>query len=90
MRPNYKVFYGILVGIISENITILIYLLCTPKELALDIIHTIYLPLVVGQFGIGFMVSIVNTIEKDKKDIEARKRRRCLYSSKTDKSSLYI
>ena len=75
IRPNYKVFYGILVGIISENITIiLIYLLCTPKELALDIIHTIYLPLVVGQFGIGFMVSIVNTIEKDKKDIEARKK----------------
>lgn len=75
IRPNYKVFYVILVGIISENITIiLIYLLCTPKELALDIIHTIYLPLVVGQFGIGFMVSIVNTIEKDKKDIEARKK----------------
>lgn len=72
---KYRGFYGILVGMVSENITIiLIYLLCKPKTLALDIIHTIYLPLMVGQFGIGFMVSIVNTIEKDKKDIEARKK----------------
>ncbi len=72
---KYREYYGILVGMVSENITIiLIYLLCTPTNLALDIIHTIYLPLIVGQFGIGFMVSIVNTIEKDKRDIEARKK----------------
>ena len=67
--------YGILVGMISENITIiLIYFLSKPTDLALDIIHTIYLPLIAGQLGIGFMVSIVNTIEKDKKDIEDRKK----------------
>ena len=72
---KFRVIYGILVGMVSENITIiLIYFLATPRDLALDIIHTIYLPLIVGQLGIGFMVSIVNTIEKDKRDIEERKK----------------
>lgn len=72
---KFRGIYGILVGMISENITIiLIYFLSTPRKLALDIIHTIYLPLIVGQLGIGFMVSIVNTIEKDKRDIEERKK----------------
>lgn len=72
---NLRGVYGILVGVISENITIvLIYLLATPKSLALDIINTIYLPLIVGQLGIGLMVSIVDTIESDKEEIEDRKK----------------
>ena len=70
-----RAFWGILVGIISENITILlIYFLSKPIDLAVDIIETIYLPLIVGQLGIGLMVSIVQGIERDKKEIEERKK----------------
>ena len=70
-----RAFWGILVGMISENITIfLIYFISKPTNLAIDIIRSIYLPLIVGQLGIGFMVSIVQVIEKDKKEIEERKK----------------
>ncbi|UPA30992.1 histidine kinase [Terrisporobacter glycolicus] len=70
-----RAFWGILVGMISENITIfLIYFISKPTNLAIDIIRAIYLPLIVGQLGIGFMVSIVQVIEKDKKEIEERKK----------------
>ena len=70
-----RAFWGILVGIISESITIiLIYFISKPTYLAIDIIQAIYLPLIVGQLGIGLMVSIVQGIEKDKKEIEERKK----------------
>ena len=70
-----RAFWGILVGMISENITIfLIYLISKPTYLAIDIIQSIYLPLIVGQLGIGLMVSIVQGIERDKKEIEERKK----------------
>lgn len=70
---QHRVMYGILVGMISESFTILlIYLISYPHSLAIQIIGGIYLPLIVGQIGIGFVISIVEGIEKDKKDIEAR------------------
>lgn len=70
-----RAFWGILVGMISENITIfLIYFISKPTDLAIDIIQSIYLPLIFGQLGIGLMVSIVQAIEKDKKEIEERKK----------------
>ncbi|MGO0984842.1 sensor histidine kinase [Clostridioides difficile] len=70
---KHRVIYGILVGMISESFTILlIYLISQPHFLAIQIINGIYLPLIVGQIGIGFVISIVEGIEKDKKDIEAR------------------
>ncbi|MDB0438301.1 sensor histidine kinase [Clostridioides difficile] len=70
---KHRVIYGILVGMISESFTILlIYLISQPHSLAIQIINGIYLPLIVGQIGIGFVISIVEGIEKDKKDIEAR------------------
>lgn len=70
-----RAFWGILVGMISENITIfLIYFISKPTDLAIDIIQAIYLPLIVGQLGIGLMVSIVQVIERDKKEIEERKK----------------
>jgi len=70
-----RAIWGILIGMISENITIfLIYFISKPTNLAIDIIRSIYLPLIVGQLGIGFMVSIVQVIEKDKKEIEERKK----------------
>ena len=68
-------FGGILAGITSESITILlIYFISKPKYLAIDIIQVIYFPLIIGQLGIGLMVSIVEGIAKDKKEIEERKK----------------
>lgn len=72
---NMRWIYGITIGMISESITILlIYLLSKPKALAIDIISMIYLPIIVGQLGVGLMVSIVETIENDKREIEERKK----------------
>lgn len=70
-----KVYWGILIGMISEIITlILIYYISKPTYIAVDIIRTISLPLIVGQLGVGLVVSIVDRIEKDKKEIEIRKK----------------
>lgn len=70
---RYTEIYGIIVGMLSESFTILlIYLISRPHEMAIDIIHAIYMPLLSGQIAIGFVVSIVEGIEKDKKEIEAR------------------
>ena len=72
-----RAFWGILVGMISENITIfLIYFISKPTNLAVDIIQAIYLPLIVGQLGIGLMVSIVQGIERDKKESKKEKRQK--------------
>ncbi|WP_236879649.1 histidine kinase, partial [Clostridioides difficile] len=63
----------ILVGMNSESVTIiLIYLISNPLSLTMQIIGGIYLPLIVGQIGIEYVISIVEGIEKDKKDIEAK------------------
>lgn len=73
ISKEYRGIYGIVVGMISESLTILlIFFISQPHEIALEIIRVIYIPLVIGQVGIGFVVSIVAGIEKDKKDIEAR------------------
>lgn len=64
--------YGIFCGVIAESITmILIYLLSTPKGMALVIIKQIYIPMIVGQIGIGFLVSSMEAIRKEKDEIAA-------------------
>lgn len=69
---SYQWIYGILCGIICESITmILIYIISSPKHLAVDIIITIYIPMIVGQLGIGILVSIMQTIKKEKEEIAA-------------------
>ncbi|MGL6105462.1 LytS/YhcK type 5TM receptor domain-containing protein [Romboutsia sp.] len=69
---KYQWFYGILCGIICESITmILIYIMSKPQELAVDIIGKIYIPMIVGQIGIGILVSIIKTIKKEKEEVAA-------------------
>ena len=69
---EHKWFYGILCGIISENIgMILIYLMSRPQDIAIDIIRQIYIPMMVGQIGIGVLVSIVQEIKKEKEETAA-------------------
>ncbi|RDY28559.1 sensor histidine kinase [Romboutsia weinsteinii] len=64
--------YGIICGVIAESITmLLIYLISTPRGVALLIIKQIYIPMIVGQIGIGFMISTIESIKKEKDEIAA-------------------
>lgn len=72
---SYKLICGIIAGIVCESFTILlIYLISQPHDIAIDIIRAIYAPMMSGQIAIGFVVSIVEGIERDKREIEARNR----------------
>lgn len=72
VHHKYRWFYGILCGIISESITmILIYLMSKPHDVAILIIKQIYVPMIVGQISIGFLVSIVQDIKREKEEIAA-------------------
>lgn len=69
---HHKWFYGILCGLISENIgMILIYIISKPQDVAVDIISKIYLPMMVGQIGIGILITIVQSIKKEKDEMAA-------------------
>ncbi|MGL5312815.1 MAG: LytS/YhcK type 5TM receptor domain-containing protein [Peptostreptococcaceae bacterium] len=69
---EHKWFYGILCGVISESVTmILIYIISQPHTVAVDIIRKIYVPMIVGQIGIGILVSIVQAIKKEKEEVAA-------------------
>ncbi|WP_343101482.1 LytS/YhcK type 5TM receptor domain-containing protein [Romboutsia sp. MSSM.1001216sp_RTP31141st1_G3_RTP31141_220114] len=69
---KYRWIYGILCGVISESFTmLLIYLISKPHNVAVNIIHKIYIPMIVGQIGIGFLVSIVQAIKKEKDEVAA-------------------
>lgn len=73
MVPHkHKWFYGIICGVISESITmLLIYLMSKPHDVAVYIICKIYLPMTIGQISIGFLVSIVQDIKREKEEIAA-------------------
>lgn len=72
VEDKHKWFYGIVCGIIVESIGMcLIYFISKPHTTAVYIIKQIYLPMIVGQVGIGFLISIVNDIKKEKEEIAA-------------------
>ena len=69
VKENYKWFYGIICGIISESITmLLIYLISSPKQLAVQIIEQIYIPMIIGQVSVGFLVSIIQAIQREREE----------------------
>ena len=47
---------------------ILIYFLSKPHNIAIGIIKKIYIPMIVGQISIGFLISIVDAIKKEKEE----------------------
>ena len=70
---RYRWFYGILCGIISETVTmLLIYITIDHKILAMNIINKIYIPMLISQIGIGFLISIVSLIKKETQEIAAK------------------
>lgn len=50
---------------------ILIYFLAKPHNIAIGIIKKIYIPMIVGQISIGFLISIVDAIKKEKEEVAA-------------------
>lgn len=72
VSDKYYWFYGVLCGLICENISmILIYLTSKPHDLVVDTIKIIYIPMMVGQIGIGILVYIMEIIKKEKEEIAA-------------------
>lgn len=72
VSEKYKWFYGIMCGVISESVTmLLIFFISKPHNIAISIISKIYVPMIVGQIGIGFLVSMVQAIKKEKEEIAA-------------------
>ena len=70
--PCFKWVYGIACGVISESFSmILIYFLAKPHNIAIGIIKKIYIPMIVGQISIGFLISIVDAIKKEKEEVAA-------------------
>ncbi len=72
VNDKYKWLCGILCGVVIENISmVLIFFMSKPNETAVYIISKIYLPMMVGQIGIGFLVSIAQGMQKEKDEIAA-------------------
>lgn len=72
VNDKYKWLFGILCGVVIENISmVLIFFMSKPNETAVYIISKIYIPMMVGQIGIGFLVSIAQGMKKEKEEIAA-------------------
>lgn len=73
IQRNYRWIFGIIAGVFSETITmILILLLSRPLSLGLDIVSKIALPMILGQISVGFIVQLIQSIEDDKEKIAAK------------------
>ncbi|GEP66057.1 MULTISPECIES: sensor histidine kinase [Clostridium] len=73
IQRNYRWISGIIAGVFSETITmILILLLSRPFSLGIDIVSKIALPMILGQISVGFIVQLIQSIEDDKEKIAAR------------------
>lgn len=73
VQRKYRWIAGIIAGMFSESITmILILLLSKPHELGYDIVSKIALPMILGQVCVGFIVQLVQSIEDDKEKIAAK------------------
>ena len=70
---EYKWVHGILSGMISENITMLLILIISkPFELSLAIVKQIYFPMIIGQIGVGVIVLLMHSIQNEKEEIAAK------------------
>ncbi|MDU2592164.1 MAG: LytS/YhcK type 5TM receptor domain-containing protein [Paeniclostridium sordellii] len=72
--PNDKKWLiGIICGIFVESIGMqIILLLSKPYREANLIVHYIYVPMIIGQTGTGFLISILQSLKKEKEEIAAK------------------
>ena len=57
------------VGIMSMEI---ILILSRPYDIAVSIVRHIYIPMMIGQVGIGFLISILQSLRREKEEIAAQ------------------
>jgi two-component system, LytTR family, sensor kinase len=73
IKRNYTWIAGIIAGVFSETITmILILLLSKPYSLGYDIVSKIAIPMILGQISVGFIVLLVQNVEDDREKIAAK------------------
>lgn len=97
--PNDKKWLiGIICGIFVESIGMqIILLLSKPYREANLIVHYIYVPMIIGQTGTGFLISILQSLKKEKEEIAAKQAKLALditnetlpYFRNMNKDSLY-
>ena len=69
---KYRWIAGIIAGVFSETITmLLILLLSKPHSLGFDIVSKIAFPMILGQISVGIIVILIQSIEDDKEKIAA-------------------
>jgi two-component system LytT family sensor kinase len=73
VKRNYRWIAGIVAGMLSETITmILILILSRPHSLGFDIVSKIAIPMILGQITVGVIVLLVQSVEDDKEKIAAK------------------
>lgn len=73
VKKKYKWFIGIICGVICESLTMILILLMTnPKSVGVNIVSKIALPMILGQVSIGFIVILIQSIEKEKEEVAAK------------------
>ena len=97
--PNDKKWLiGIICGIFVESIGMqIILLLSKPYKEANLIVHYIYVPMIIGQIGTGFLISILQSLKKEKEEVAAKQAKLALditnetlpYFRNMNKDSLY-
>lgn len=67
---------GILAGMLCETLTMILVIVWAPTTaLGIDIVSKIGLPMILGSVCIGFIVLLVQSVEKEKEDIAGRQAR---------------
>ncbi|WP_281395937.1 LytS/YhcK type 5TM receptor domain-containing protein [Clostridium aciditolerans] len=73
VKRNYRWIAGIVAGMLSETITmILILIFSKPHSLGFDIVSKIAIPMILGQITVGVIVLLVQSVEDDKEKIAAK------------------
>ncbi len=73
VKKKYIWFIGIICGVLCESLTmILILLMTTPEKVGVNIVSKIALPMILGQVSIGFIVILIQSIEKEKEEVAAK------------------
>lgn len=73
VASDKKWLVGIICGMFVESISMQIILLISrPHSQAVSIVKHIYIPMMVGQVGIGFLISILQSLRREKEEIAAQ------------------
>lgn len=97
VESDKKWIVGIICGMFVESMSMqIILLLSKPYHMAICIVKHIYVPMMIGQVGIGFLISILQSLRREKEEIAAQQAKLSLdianktlpYFRNMDKNSL--